>query len=146
MNEATTATRSIVMEREVPHPPEKVWRALTQGALIEEWLMKNDFQPVVGHRFSLRGTPQPHWDGVVEGEVLEASPNKRVSYTWNGSYARGATGLRTVVTWTLAATKGGTLVRMEQSGFRPEDEGYRGASYGWQQIIGNLERVLATLR
>ena len=108
--------------------------------------MKNDFQPVVGHRFSFRSTRQPHWNGVVEGEVLEVEPNKRLSYTWNASYAQGVTGLRTVVTWTLTATKSGTLVRMEQSGFRPEDEnGYRGASYGWQQILGNLERVLKRL-
>ena len=49
--------RSIVVEREMPHPPEKIWRALTQGPLIEEWLMKNDFQPVVGHRFNFRATP-----------------------------------------------------------------------------------------
>ena len=146
MNEVSAATRSILMERQMRHPPEKVWRALTQGALMEEWLMKNDFQPVVGHRFSFRSTRQPHWNGVVEGEVLEVEPNKRLSYTWNASYAQGVTGLRTVVTWTLTATKSGTLVRMEQSGFWPEDEnGYRGASYGWQQIISNLEQVLDRL-
>ena len=45
---------SVVVEREIPHPPEKIWRALTQPHLIEEWLMANDFKPVVGHSFNLR--------------------------------------------------------------------------------------------
>ena len=57
-----TATRSVVVEREIPYPPEKIWRALTQPHLIEEWLMKNDFNPVVGHRFKLRGD----WGGVLD--------------------------------------------------------------------------------
>ena len=71
-----TATRSLVVEREMPHPPEKIWRALTQGALIEEWLMKNDFQPVVGHRFNFRTTPMPRWNGILDCEVLAVEPNE----------------------------------------------------------------------
>ena len=58
MNNTATETRSVVVEREIPYPPEKIWRALTQPHLIEEWLMKNDFAPVVGHRFNLRGDDQ----------------------------------------------------------------------------------------
>ena len=64
MTKPTATTRSIIIEREMPHPPEKVWRALTQDVLIEEWLMKNDFQPVVSHRFNFRATPRPHWNGI----------------------------------------------------------------------------------
>src|SRR3546814_7434683 len=74
--------RSVVVERDVPHAPEKIWRALTQPHLIEEWLMKNDFAPVTGHRFSLRVDPQPHWDGVIACEVRIVEPNKTLSYTW----------------------------------------------------------------
>ncbi len=66
----TIATRSLVVEREMPHPPEKIWRAITQSPLIDEWLMKNDFQPIVGHRFNFRVTPMPHWNGVTDCEVL----------------------------------------------------------------------------
>ncbi|MGB8010350.1 MAG: SRPBCC domain-containing protein [Terriglobales bacterium] len=136
----SNATRSVVVEREMPHPPEKIWRALTQGALIEEWLMKNDFQPVVGHRFSFRATPVPNWSGVIDGEVLVLEPNSRLSYSW------GTMGFKSVVAWTLTPTKGGTLVRMEHSGFRSEeDANYRGATYGWQKFIGGLERVVAGL-
>ena len=70
-NTATTAaeTHSVVIEREMPYPPEKLWRALTQPHLIEEWLMKNDFKPVVGHRFKLRGD----WGGVLDCKVLTTS-------------------------------------------------------------------------
>jgi len=135
MNRPDAATRSIVIEREMPHPPEKVWRALTQGPLIENWLMKNDFQPVVGHRFSFRAD----W-GVVDCQVLAVEPNKTLSYTW------GAYGLESVVTWTLTPMSTGTHLRMEQSGFRPDQQkAYQGAKYGWQRFIGGLERVVAGL-
>src|SRR3984885_9884024 len=135
-----TATRTLVIEREMPHPPEKVWRALTQGPLIEEWLMKNDFQPIVGHKFNFRSTPVPNWNGVIDCEVLVVEPNSRLSYSW------GTLGLGSVVTWTLTPTQGGTHVRMEQSGFGPEqDAAYKGATYGWNKFIGNLERVVAKL-
>jgi len=146
MTKTPATTRSIVIEREMPHAPERVWRALTRGTLIEEWLMKNDFQPVVGHRFNFRATPMPHWNGVVDCQVLAVEPNQRLSYSWNASGEEAAGGLKTVVTWTLTPTESGVLVRMEQSGFRPEDEAnYQGANYGWQRYIGGLERVAAGL-
>jgi uncharacterized protein YndB with AHSA1/START domain len=129
-----------VIERELPHPPEKIWRALTQGALIKEWLMDNDFQPVVGHKFNFRAPPMPKWNGVIDSEVLVIEPNKKLSYSW------GSMGLESVVVWTLVPTKGGTLVRMEQSGFRADQEAnYQGANYGWQKFIGGLERVVGGL-
>jgi uncharacterized protein YndB with AHSA1/START domain len=135
------ATRSLVIEKEMPHPVEKVWRALTQGALIKEWLMDNDFQPVVGHKFNFRATPMPQWNGVIDCEVLVVEPNKKLSYSW------GSMGLASVVAWTLVATSGGTLVRMEQSGFRPDQEvAYRGANYGWQKFIVGLQGVVAGLQ
>ena len=136
-------TRALVVERLMAHPQEKIWRALTQGALIEEWLMANDFQPVVGHRFTFRATPMPHWDGIVEGEVTEVEPCQRLVYRWNTT---GDSGLRTIVAWTLSQTSGGVHVRMEQAGFRAEDENnYRGAAYGWQRFLAGLDRVAGGL-
>jgi uncharacterized protein YndB with AHSA1/START domain len=97
--------------------------------------MKNDFQPVVGHSFNLRAD----W-GVVDCHVLVVEPNSRLSYSW------GSLGLKSVVAWTLTPTKGGTHVRMEQSGFGPEEDAYyKGASYGWQKFIDSLERVVGGL-
>jgi uncharacterized protein YndB with AHSA1/START domain len=136
----TTSTRTLVIEREMPHPPEKIWRALTQSPLIEEWLMKNDFQPVVGQRFSFRATPVQNWNGIIDCEVLLVEPNSRLSYSW------GSMGSETVVAWTLTPSAGGTHLRMEQSGFRSEeDAAYKGATYGWTKFIGNMERVVGRL-
>lgn len=140
MSTATAATRSVVIERKLSHPPAKVWRALTQGALIEEWLMKNDFQAIVGHRFSFRQEPNQHWNGIVECEVTAVEPNQRLAYSW------GALGLESVVTWTLTPVDGGVLLRMEQSGFRPDQEQYyQGAQYGWKGFVEKLEQVVARL-
>ncbi len=131
-------TRTLVIEKEMPFPAEKIWRALTEGALIKQWLMDNDFQPVVSHRFRFRSKPVANWNGVIESEVLVVEPNKKLSYSW------GTLGLESVVVWTLSATANGTLVRMEHSGFPVDhDAAYKGASYGWNTFIGNMERVLA---
>jgi uncharacterized protein YndB with AHSA1/START domain len=75
-----TTTRSLVIERELPHPLEKVWRALTQGPLIQEWLMANDFQLLVGHKFKFRSTPMPNWNGVIDCEVLAAAAHGAIRF------------------------------------------------------------------
>ena len=133
----TAATRTLVIERVFPHPPEKLWRALAESPLLAQWLMKNDFEPVVGRTFQFRSEPMPNWDGVIDSEVLIVNPVKQLSYRWS------SLGLDSVVLWTLTPAEGGTHVRMEQSGFRPDQQAaYGGANYGWQRFIGNLERVL----
>jgi uncharacterized protein YndB with AHSA1/START domain len=140
MNETLTGTRSVVVEREMAHPPEKLWRALTQPHLIEEWLMKNDFKPSVGHRFNLRGD----WGGVLDCEVLAVEANRTLSYTWNFAHDDAAFDLTSVVTFTLTPTNTGTHLRMEQTGFRPgQKQAYGGARIGWQQFFAKLEQVLA---
>jgi len=132
MNTATDL-RTVTVERDIPFPPEKIWRALTQPHLIQEWLMKNDFAPDVGHKFKLTGD----W-GSVDCEVLEVEPNKSLSYSWN------AMGLESTVTFTLSKTATGTRLRMDQTGFRPDQEqAFRGAQYGWQKFFANLEELLA---
>lgn len=140
MTNTATETRTVVVEREMPHPPEKLWRALTQPHLIEEWLMKNDFNPVVGHRFNLHGD----WGGVLDCEVLAVEPHKTLSYTWNFTSDDAAYNLNSVVTFTLTPTDNGTHLRMEQSGFRPDQrQAYGGAKMGWQQFFAKLDEVLA---
>jgi uncharacterized protein YndB with AHSA1/START domain len=137
-------TRTLVIERQFPHPPEKVWRALTQSELLQEWLLKNDFRPEVGHRFTLRSEPVQQWSGIIDCEVLALEPQKRLSYTWNTDICGGV--FATVVTYTLEARDGGTLLRMEQSGFQADQtQNYNGAKYGWANFLGKLEGVLAQL-
>jgi uncharacterized protein YndB with AHSA1/START domain len=140
MSNPAEATRTVVIERTFPHPPEKLWRALTESPLIAQWLLNNDFEPAVGRKFQFRSEPMPQWNGLIDCEVLIVEPLKRLSYTW------GALGLDSVVLWTLTPAEGGTHVRMEHSGFRPDqDFAYKGANYGWQKFIGGLERVLGGL-
>jgi uncharacterized protein YndB with AHSA1/START domain len=141
MSDDTPEIRSVVIEREIAFPPEKLWRALTQPHLIEEWLMKNDFKPVAGHRFKLRREPKPDVNVVVDCEVLAVETNKTLSYTWD------AFGLESVVTFTLTPTpNGGTHLRMEQAGFRPDQErAYRGAKVAWAEFFAALEQVIAKM-
>jgi uncharacterized protein YndB with AHSA1/START domain len=142
MSDAGTETRSVVVEREMAHPPEKVWRALTQPHLIEDWLkMKTDFKPEVGNVFTLKGD----WGGVA-CEVLELEPHKRLAYRWDHPHAEPAYDLKSVVTFTLTPTATGTHLRMEQVGFRPEQkQAYGGARYGWAGHFDSLDTVLSTI-
>ncbi|MBX6324114.1 MAG: SRPBCC domain-containing protein [Rhodospirillaceae bacterium] len=142
MPETTAApTRSLVVERHMPHPPEKVWRALTRSHLIAEWLMENDFVARVGHRFTFRARPLPGWSGIVNCEVVTVVPPHTLAYRW-GDGTESDSGLTTLVTWTLVARDGGTLVRMEQSGFRPQDgRAWTRMGGGWPGILERLERA-----
>lgn len=135
MTGTSTETRSIVVEREIGHPPERIWRALTVPHFIEEWLMKTSFAPVLGHRFDFRAD----W-GAVDCEVLAIEPNRTLSYTW------GDHDLKSVVTWTLTPTDGGTRLRMEQTGFQPDQPRYyHGAKAGWPRFLAALEQLLSRM-
>ncbi|MEX0955616.1 MAG: SRPBCC domain-containing protein [Rhizobiaceae bacterium] len=136
-----TETKAIVVERVMPHPADKIWRALTQSHLIADWLMKNDFEPVEGHKFTFRATPVPGWSGVTNCEVLTVDQPRRLAYSW-GDGTESDSGLKTVVTWTLMPEGSGTRVKMEHAGFRPQDEsGYKGMGGGWPRILAKLEEI-----
>ena len=140
MISTATEVRSVVVEREFSHPPEKLWRALTQPHLMEEWLMKNDFKPQVGHQFNLRG----EWGGVLDCEVLTIEPERTLAYTWNFAHADAAFNLKSVVTFTLTPSGTGTHLRVEQVGFRPDQkQAFGGAHAGWKQFLEKLDQVLA---
>jgi uncharacterized protein YndB with AHSA1/START domain len=132
--------RTVTVEWQLPFAPAKVWRALTQPHLMAEWLMQNDFVPAVGHRFQLRG----EWGGVLDCAVLVIEPEKTLSYTWNHAHADAAYNLESVVTFTLTAADGGTHLKVEQVGFRPEQtQAFGGARAGWGQFLGKLDALLA---
>lgn len=138
MSNAAAETRSVVVEREFAHTPEKLWRALTQPHLMEEWLMKNDFAPKVGHKFNLRG----EWGGVLDCEVLEIDPNRSLSYTWDFAHADQAYALKSVVTFTLTPKGAGTHLRVEQAGFRTtQKQALGGALQGWKGMLEKLDGV-----
>ncbi len=132
--------RTVVVEREIAQPAEKIWRALTQPHLIEQWLMKNDFKPVVGHTFKLSRKAGPEVHVVIECEVLEVEPNEALSYRWQ------AFGTDTVVTFTLTPTATGTLLRVEQAGFPATNRAaIKGANVSWRQFLGPLDALVARL-
>jgi uncharacterized protein YndB with AHSA1/START domain len=126
-------TRTVIVEREVPFAPEKIWRALTQPHLIAEWLMQNDFALEQDRAFTLRG----EW-GSVDCKVLAIAPNRSLAYSW------GAMGLESTVTWTLTPTATGTHLRLEHAGFKPDQtQAYQGAKFGWQKFLAALEQTVA---
>lgn len=132
MNETASETRTVVIERAFAHAPEKIWRALTQPHLIADWLMQNDFVPARDHRFSMSA----EW-GAIDCLVLEIEPNETLAYRWD------AMGLESVVTWTLTPQGAGTLLRMEQTGFRSDQKlAYHGARAGWPNFLNRLEQLL----
>lgn len=135
MNETLAETRVVVVERDLPHAPEKIWRALTHSHLIGEWLMKTDFEPELGHRFGFTA----EW-GEVECEVRAIEPQRSLEYSWD------AGDLKSVVIWTLAPIDAGTRLRMEQAGFQKDQPRYYGgAKAGWPQFFDKLEQVLAEM-
>ena len=137
MNQSEQQSRSVVIEKIFAHPPEKLWRALTEPALLTQWLLNNNFLLEIGREFQFRNEPVRGWDGVIDCKVLALDPLQRLAYSWS------AFGHESIVEFTLTPTEGGTHLRMEHSGFRANQEAaYQGAQHGWQRFIGNLERLL----
>jgi uncharacterized protein YndB with AHSA1/START domain len=141
-------TQSIVVEYDLPYPPEKVWRALTEPQLLAAWLMQNDIKPQLGHRFTFRAAPVPGWDGVVHCEVLAVEPDRRLRYSWRGGSDKleqyGAR-IDTVVTWTLTPNpSGGTRLRLDHDGFPLESFAFTKMNQGWRgKVAERITQVLA---
>ena len=138
---AASQTESLSFDFDLPHPPEKVWRALTDPVLLSEWLLPVvEFRLERGAEFMFKTQPYPGWDGIVNGKMLEIEPRRKLSYAWNVPF------LETVVTFTLTPTASGTRLSLVQSGFRPDQkQNFGGARYGWKMMGGKLLEVLARL-
>lgn len=134
----------IAVDQFLAHPPEKVWRALTDAELLARWLMPNDLKPIVGHRFTFRTEPRPRqgFDGIVHCEVLAVEPRRLLRIAWRGGR------LDTTVTWTLTPEGRGTRLLLEHAGFDPDDPIQRQAftimGGGWRSHVpAALARLLA---
>lgn len=143
-----TEQRAIVIEKVLPHPPEKIWRTLTRSELIAKWLMPNDLEPVVGHCFTFCTRPMGDWDGVVNCEVLACEPPRLLRYSWKGgSDSNPAYGARldSTVTWTLTPVEGGTQLHLVHDGFVfPGNRfAYEAMSPGWGRALDGVGRVAA---
>ena len=139
------------MQTEIKHTwsfnqsPEEVWKYLTKAELIAQWLMGNDFEPVVGHNFQFRTNPIPGLglDGIFYCKVLEIVPFKKLTYSWKGGPGNGATTLDTVVVWTLESRDNGTELQLVHSGFKEENISiFTGMVDGW---LKNIQKMVALL-
>ena len=132
-----------------PHPPETVWDYLTKPELLEQWLMKNNFQPIVGCEFQFRISPIPslNFDGVFYCTVLEIVPLKKLSYSWSTGPGDGKITLDSVVVWTLQQTDKGTELFLDHSGFDKEENlnFYEGLNHGWVEKLQNIAKLLNTV-
>jgi uncharacterized protein YndB with AHSA1/START domain len=138
---APSQTESIAFEFDLNHSPQKVWRALTDPALLTEWLL-----PVIelklepGAAFTFKTQPHPGWDGTVSCRILEIEAHRKLSYAWAVPF------LDTVVTFTLTPTASGTRLSLVQSGFKPDQkQNFGGARYGWKVMGGKLVDLLARI-
>jgi uncharacterized protein YndB with AHSA1/START domain len=138
---APSQTESISVELELSHPPQKVWRALTDPELLAEWLLPVvDLQLEPGAAFAFKAQSFPDWDGTVSCRIVEIDAYRRLSYTW------GAIGLDTVVTFTLTPTASGTRLSLVHSGFKPDQkQAFGGARYGWNMMGGKLVDLLGRM-
>jgi uncharacterized protein YndB with AHSA1/START domain len=138
---APSQGEALSLEFDLAHPPEKVWRALTDPALLAEWLLPAiGFKLEPGAAFTLKTQPYPGWDGTVNCRLLEIEPHRKLSYAWAVPF------LDTLVTFTLTPTASGTRLRLVQSGFKPDQKReFGGARYGWtmmgRKLVDLLERI-----
>ena len=131
-------TESLSFEFDLKHPPQKVWRALTDPVLLSEWLLPvTGLKLDLGEAFTFKTQAYPGWDGTVSCRMLTIEPQRQLSYTWS------VPGLDTVVTFTLTPTASGTKLSLVQSGFKPDQkQAFGGARYGWGMMGGQLVALL----
>lgn len=134
-------TQLLSFDFELQHPPEKVWRALTNPVLLSEWLLPViDFELAKGKSFTFKAPPQPGWDGLVHAKLLEIEVHAKLAYSWQVGE------LETLVTFELSPSPTGTKVKLVQSGFKEhQKQNWGGARYGWRMMGEKLFNVLATM-
>ncbi|HET9431667.1 MAG TPA: SRPBCC domain-containing protein [Chitinophagaceae bacterium] len=139
-------TRTINHQFFFPHSPQTVWQYLTKPELMQQWLMENDFQPIIGFDFQFRTKPIPSldFDGIFYCKVLEIVPFKKLSYSWKSGPGQGKITLDSIVTWKLEAKDKGTELFLEHSGFAKKEnlDFYNGLMHGWVEKLHNIDNLL----
>lgn len=139
-------TKTIKHQFSYDHPVETVWEYLTKPELLAQWLMKNDFQPIVGLDFQFRTNPIPSldFDGICYCKVLAVVPFKKLTYSWKCGPGNGEISLDSIVEWTLQPTEKGTDLFLEHSGFAKQENlaFYNGFLHGWVEKFNNIVKLL----
>lgn len=141
------------MQKEIKHTwyfnqsPEEVWEYLTKPELIEQWLMKTDFQPVKGHKFQFTFVPKSDskYDGIVNCEVLEITPFKKLSYSWNGGTLDKSRKFISTVNWTLVPKDTGTELQLQHDGFTMLEDILTHTN-GWISCLKRFEELIITVK
>jgi len=138
---APSQTETLTFEFDLRHPPEKVWRALTDPELLAQWLLPAvGFELAPGAAFRFQAPPQPGWDGTVNCRFLEIEAQRKLSWRWVVG------DIDTVVTFTLERTATGTRLTLVHSGFKPDQKrNFGGARYGWRMMGGKLVDLLGRI-
>jgi uncharacterized protein YndB with AHSA1/START domain len=140
------------MKKEINHKlffeqaPNEVWEYLTRPELMELWLMKSDFQPIVGHSFQFRSDPYPpiEFDGIVYCTVLEVLPFEKLSYSWKCGPGNGKITIDSIVNWTLVPKDKGTELQLEHSAFKTMENMliFNAMDHGWKQNIHKISELI----
>ncbi|WP_431801592.1 SRPBCC family protein [Halobacillus andaensis] len=123
----------ISLEFQFKSPIKDVWEALTNSDTLAQWVMENNFKPIVGFKCQFRNE---EIDLIVDSEVLVVDEPHKLSYTWRGGQ------IETIVTWTLKEEDGITYLHLDHTGFNKEDQAFNGAKYGWAYKVEELKKVL----
>jgi uncharacterized protein YndB with AHSA1/START domain len=124
-------------------PPKEVWEYLTKPQLIEQWLMKTDFQPIVGQKFRFTFVPknESKYEGIVSCEVLEVKPFTKLSYTWNGNTKDRSRTFKSIVVWTLIPKDNGTELQLQHNGFTMLEDILTHTN-GWKTCLKHFEELI----
>ena len=126
---------------------EEVWEYLTKPELIEQWLMKSDFKPIVGHKFQFTFVPKNDnkYAGIVTCQVLEVKPFTKLSYSWNGGMKDGSRTFNSIVVWTLIPKDNGTELQLQHNGFTILEDILNHTS-GWNSCVKRIEELINAVR
>jgi uncharacterized protein YndB with AHSA1/START domain len=129
-----------------PNSPEDVWEYLTKAELMQQWLMPNNFELILGYYFQFTTKPMPslQLDGIFHCKVVEIVPFKKLTYTWKAGSGKGDISLDTIVEWTLIVKDNGTELQLKHSGFKEIEnfDIYNGMTSGWMQNIQKMSKLI----
>jgi uncharacterized protein YndB with AHSA1/START domain len=129
-----------------PNPPEVVWEYLTKAELIEQWLMPNDFQLMLGYefRFIVKPMPSLNLDGIAYCKILEIVPFKKLTYSWKAGPGAGEISLDSIVEWTFIPKDNGTELQLVHSGFKEIENFnvYTAMDNGWVKQVGLITGLI----
>jgi uncharacterized protein YndB with AHSA1/START domain len=144
------------MQKEIKHTwhfnqqPQQVWEYLTKPELLEQWLMKTDFQPIVGHKFYFIGNCNDDGKAAAHCQVLEIKPCTHLSYSWQANSLKDNKPFNSKVVWTLTPVENGTALQLVHNGFTMLED-VIAHNDGWTRIgikmteFFNATKVEATL-